>query len=320
MHEHWRKPHLTVEGQRAFWDDQAEGYENADMTVDNQREMEVVVEQCRNIDCREIITFGGAVGCRDPKLILEALKLDPAAPHMFPKITFNDLSERQVAWARTRTLRGFTDSGISIRYIPGEIKNVAGTIVPSVPLRLVIGVYECGSFFNAHPNEGHPMPGFDEYLKNWRILGKGFLMDWVRYSAGGIITSCGTRSRIDAFDPLENRQAVKNSLYVLCQGALNTSFEDVLGLQIIGRSADRNGFFLSHWYVGKSFRRMLEEVFPSHEFSMSEFHFAKGMVFSIERRGSRPQGVITTLNNVIGNVLPHSQHETLVAMKNLLVA
>jgi len=47
-------------------------------------------------------------------------------------------------------------------------------------------------------------------------------------------------------------------------------------------------------------------------------HFAKGMALVVDPIGVQPQGVVTVLNNVIGNVLPQSQHETLHAIKKII--
>ena len=140
----------------------------------------------------------------------------------------------------------------------------------------------------------------------------------MKYIPGGNLISCGVRSQISSLDCPENRAAVKNALHVLYRAANNGDFKDVIGLQIIARSEGRKGFFLSHWYITSSFRQMLQDVFSVDSFSITESHFAKGMVFTIDPLWHKPQGVVTVLNNVIGNVLPHSQFETLTAIKGII--
>ncbi len=41
----WQRPQMTVQGQIAFWNKQAETYADTDMTNDNQWEMDVVLEK-----------------------------------------------------------------------------------------------------------------------------------------------------------------------------------------------------------------------------------------------------------------------------------
>ncbi len=103
MEKYWRKPKLDIQGQKTFWDRQASLYEKADMTVDNQGELMCVLKRCREISFKELITLGGAVGCRDPKIILDDIISRNKKP--LPRVLFNDLSSQQVAWAREKTLK-----------------------------------------------------------------------------------------------------------------------------------------------------------------------------------------------------------------------
>jgi len=317
MNEYWRKPQLTVEGQSIFWDAQAATYESAPMTLDNQQEMDRVLERCREISCGEIITFGGAVGCRDPKMILEEL-FSRRHGQPLPKVIFNDLSEKQVEHARNNILKLFADAGVEITYLPGQIKDVCKTIGRQNPRRLIIGVYDCQAFFWADPSAGYPLCGYDEYLQNSETIGHELLIDWIRYVPGGNLVSCGTRSRVSSSDCPEDQAVVKNILENIYKNVDDGDIKDILGLQVIGRSEGRKGFFISHWYKPSAFRFMVEEIFSPDSFSIKECHFAKGMIFTIDPIGIKPQGVITILNNVIGNVLPHSQFETLTAVKEII--
>jgi len=42
------------------------------------------------------------------------------------------------------------------------------------------------------------------------------------------------------------------------------------------------------------------------------------MALIVDPIGAKPQGVVTVLNNVIGNVLPQSQYQTLQAIKGII--
>lgn len=299
---------LTVKGQMAFWDKQASVYEEADMTVDNKGEMEITLNLCNQIPCKEIITFGGAVGCRDPKMILEKIILHKK---VLPKVVFNDLSSAQVEWAKGNVLRLFEDMGINITYLPGEIRKVCKQIDKKEDTyRLIIGVYNQKSFFNANPEEGYPLCGFDEYLKNSLILGEDFSFEWL----GRDMKSCSGISKVNFYGEKETQLQVKNTL-----ASFSENHPEILGLQIVGSTKGKKGFFISHWYESTGFKHLLEKVFPASLFSVKQFECAKGIVFSIDPVNSEPEGVITVLNNVIGNILPTQQLETLVAIRNLMV-
>lgn len=313
----WCKPIMSVENQSAFWDAQSEIYEGADMTVDNQKEMEVVIRACREIQYQDLITLGGAVGCRDPKMILEDLVSRGANGDQLPVVFFNDLSGQQVRKAKESVLKPFTDKGLTINYLPGEIRNTCGSI-PTKPRRLIVGVYNCHSFFNAHPNDGYPNCGFDEYLKNSAILGSDFLMEWVKLTSDNRMVSSGFRARVNVEDGIGNRVWIKN-LVDISRGPSGGVMGDITALQIIGRHIDNPGFFLSHWYTQHGFSKLLESVFPSDRFEISTETFAKGMVFIVDPIGVKPSGVVTVLNNVIGNVLPDDQYETLCAIREIIV-
>ncbi len=312
----WCKPTMNVESQIAFWDAMSEIYENADMTVDNQKEIDVVIKKYREIQCQDIITLGGAVGCRDPKVLLEDLISRDIKEKKLPVVFFNDLSNRQVLKAKEFVLKPFTDKGLTINYLPGEIKNICKNI-PSKPRRLIIGVYNCHSFFNAHPSDGYPISGFDEYLKNNTILGYEFLFDWVKLIPDHRIVSCGLRAKIDASAEQKTRDQIKNLIDI--SRSEKWIMDDVTALQIIGRHYGNPGFFISHWYTQRGFLELLESVFSPDQFIISTETFAKGMVFVVDQIGVKPSGVVTVLNNVIGNVLPDDQFETLGVIKEIII-
>jgi hypothetical protein len=314
----WCKPVLNVEGQSAFWDAMSEVYEGADMTVDNQKEMDVVIKHCREIQYQDLVTLGGAVGCRDPKMILEDLVARGFSGEQLPVVFYNDLSSEQVRKAKESVLKPFTDKGLTIKYLPGEIRNTCGSI-PKKPRRLIIGVYDCHSFFNAHPNDGYPSCGFDEYLKNSAILGCDFLMEWVKLTSENRMISCGFRARVGVDDDIGTRTWIKNLVDLSRSSSVGGVGRDITALQIIGRHLDNPGFFLSHWYTQYGFNKLLKSVFNPDRFAISTETFAKGMVAVVDPIGTQPSGVVTMLNNVIGNVLPDDQFETLCAIREIIV-
>lgn len=311
----WRKPILTVEGQKAFWDAQAATYETEEMTTDNQGEIDAVLAAYREIDCEDIVTLGGAVGSRDPKMLLEDVFFRKGE-HV-PRVVFNDLAPQQVERARSSMLKPFIDNGVEITFLPGEIAHVCQEI-ESKPRRLIIGVYNCQSFFKADPQSGYPFCGYDEYLRNGRILGEEFLLDWVGLSEAKELISTGVRAKISTSDEEVRKSAVRDSLAAMQRDISSGSVPSISALQIIGQIEGRNGFFLSHWYTPDGIHKLFGSVFRSDKFSVSTKHFAKGMALIVDPIGVKPQGVVTVLNNVIGNVLPQSQHQTLHALREII--
>jgi len=312
----WCKPLMSVENQSAFWDAQSDSYEKTEMTNDNQSEMDVVISKCREVPMSDIVTLGGAIGCRDPKLILD--DLIARDPHARPTVIFNDLSVRQVERARKIILAGFAELGFDLSYLPGQIQEVCRTI-ESCPRRLMIGVYDCRSFFKADPQSGYPLCGFDEYLKNHNILGEEFLMDWVRLSASKHLVSLGVRAKVRCGDDPEIVGSIKDALALLERKAFPYGVGGASALQIIGQTVHREGFFISHWYTPFGMSQMIHEIFPREDFLVASNHFAKGTVFTIDPIGKTPTGIVTVLNNVIGNVLPDDQYETLKSIKRIVV-
>jgi hypothetical protein len=234
-----------------------------------------------------------------------------------PKVIFNDLSQQQVQWAQKKILKKFTEIGVEIVYLHGEIKNICKNI-DKKSRRLIIGVYNCKSFFEPYSSNDNSLCGFDEYLKNHDIIGDNLFIDWIKYTPNNGLFSCGICSQVQYSDHSSKKNIIKNTLKSLYQDAEKEKFKNIIGLQIIGTTKNRKGFFLSHWYIPNGFKSMLKNIFPADSFSISESYFAKGMIFTIDPLNSTPCGVITILNNVMGNILPNDQIETLTSIKNLI--
>ncbi|MFA7201632.1 MAG: hypothetical protein WC099_01390 [Candidatus Paceibacterota bacterium] len=317
MENSWRKPKLDIQGQKIFWDQQAPHYEKADMTVDNQGELICVLEKYKEVPCKELITLGGAIGCRDPKVILDDIISRNERP--FPKVFMNDLSKKQLQWAQEKILKDYTRSGFHITYLPGEIRSVCTKIKNHMPRRLLIGIYESRSFFEAQPSSQYPLCGFDEYLRNHNILGQELLLNWMRYETGGIFTSCGIRTLVTSLDHPKDKLGIKKSLETFYRSVTDAGTENISCLQIIGRSHNHRGFFLSHWYTQTGFIPMLKEAFPATLFSITKYQFPKGALFVIDPLRHQPTGIITVLNNVMGNILPQNQLKTLHAIRRLIL-
>lgn len=202
--------------------------------------------------------------------------------------------------------------------MPGEISSICQSIT-SKPRRLVIGVYNCQSFFKADPESGYLSCGYDEYLRNGRILGEEFLFDWVGLSKTKELLSIGVRAKISILDEETAKTAVRDSLATIQKKVSDGSISSISALQIIGQTQGRDGFFLSHWYTPNGILALVQDIFKPDNFSISVKYFAKGMALIVDPIGVTPKGVVTAINNVIGNILPQSQYETLQAIKKIIV-
>jgi hypothetical protein len=111
---------------------------------------------------------------------------------------------------------------------------------------------------------------------------------------------------------------VRDSLSAIQRQVSSGSIPSISALQIVGQTQGRDGFFLSHWYTPNGIHELVQNVFGPEKFLISTKYFAKGMALIVELIGVKLQGVVTVLNNVIGNVLPQSQHDTLHAIKGII--
>lgn len=307
----WLRPVLDREGQTAFWDRQAASYASQDMTVDNKGELDIVTtlsaEYAENgwpID--DIVTFGGADGCRDPAVIVNALQAVDKKPQ---SIYFNDLSSAMTQAAYAGALKDYDENGIGVHLLPGPIHEVAEQ-VPAAPRRVIIGVYRLQALLSEeHKGETRPA-GIDSYLRNGSTLGNSFCFEAVTLHSGKY-GDFGVQANLNAYASQLKVQMVKRILETCVT-------DDALGaIRVVGQHNDLPGYFLSHWFVPRGIKEMIHSAFgPGRIASIRMFTCSKGVIFCIDPVET-PRGIVTVLNNVIGNVLPHEQLSTLQAIDRL---
>lgn len=307
-------PLLTKEGQTTFWNGQKD-YANTGMSNDIQAELDIVLEKSRQVHCRDIVTLGGAVGCRDPKVILEDMRSRGCGE--LPKVYFNDLADVLVLRARDEFLKPFTEGGTDITFIPGAISDIAEQI-PSAPRRLLLGVYRSDAFFADYPAQGYPVSGYNEYLQNHVRLGEEFFMNWMSLTEGNLLSRIGNDHRPIRSDDTQLVKLAHKKKLRETHRTMTRAGVEIAALQIIGTTEGRDGHFSSHWYTEGGILKMVRQVFTPDRFTIDLSFCAKSMVLTVDSIRHKPTGIVTVINNVLGNVIPDSQHETLVAIRGIL--
>ena len=316
----WRKPEVTRAGQVAFWNRQACTYEATDMTNDNPHEIARVIEKTDPSVHSEIVTLGGAVGCRDPLAILKAKYCSEkdgscCRGEKLPRIFFSDIAPEMVRKAEENVLAGCRSCGVKMEFCPAPIVDACAQVKTGRSRTLLLGVYSDDGFFKSDPQNGYQLCGFDEYMKNCDILGERFWFDWLFFK-GGSLQFTDQDLFVEPVWPAEKlanaRGQLANDYATVAQSS------ELVALQVVSAHRDREGFFISHWFNARGILSLLREVFPEDEFEIKEDTFPKGMLFAIERRNSASEGIVTILNNVLGNVLPQEQISTLNRVKDIL--
>ncbi|PIT93805.1 hypothetical protein COU00_02440, partial [Candidatus Falkowbacteria bacterium CG10_big_fil_rev_8_21_14_0_10_43_11] len=307
----WQKPELTRAGQTKFWDRQAPTYDLADMTTDNSSEINEVIKYCCQYGYQELITLGSAIGCRDPKMIFKQAycgrsRTTCTPPNSgLPQVFFNDLSETQVERAKKEILARCQQCGARIKFYSGPIHEICGQAGRG-SRTLLLGVYNIESFFNADPCHDYPLAGFDEYLKNAVMLGDYFWFDWL-ILCNGILSTKPADLELSATASQNKRESFRQILRTHCWKKMQDGSE-AIALQIVGVLKNKDGFFISHWYGKEGLCRLLSMIFSPNDYDVPPpLSLAKGFLVIVKRKNAQSIGVITMLNNVLGNIIPEEQ-------------
>jgi len=290
------------------------------MTNDNSHEIVHVIERTDPSIHSEIVTLGGAVGCRDPLAILKAKYCSEkdgscCQGSRLPRIFFSDISPEMVRRAEESVLASCKDCGIEMEFCASPIADACIRVKRNLSRTLLLGVYSDIGFFDSNPQDGYGHCGFDEYIRNRKILGDRFWFDWLVLRDGSLQTDhygLSVESNWSAEELASARKQLADDYAVVSQS------HDLVAIQVVSNHQDKEGFFLSHWFNAKGILLLLKEVFPEREFGIEYDTFPKGMLFAIERRGHSSEGIVTILNNVLGNILPEEQILTLTRVRTIL--
>jgi hypothetical protein len=219
------------------------------------------------------------------------------------KIFFNDLSAAMTQAALEGSLTVYAEKNISLEVIPGPIHAIAGCL-PAMPRRVIVGVYSAKALVHASPEEDYLRVGLEEYLSNAAILGDRFVFEPFGLQDGQY-RALAPKTFLSAWATSEQLGMVIGSLATL----LGENIADAV--RVIGQHHAQPGYFLSHWFTEKGILELLRGSFDPRRMGAVRIKACpKGFVLCIDPL-EPPRGIVTLLNNVVGNVLPADQTETL---------
>lgn len=305
----WLIPPLTEAGSIAFWNRQAGTYNDAPMTNDNADELTAVSTVCDDYVDREsklvdVVTFGGADGYRDPGAMLKHLANRGVRPSF---IRFNDLSPMLAQVAHTGSLAPYNSESSRVVTMPGPIFSVAAQI-PHEPRRVMLGLYRAEAFVNS--DDVHTDDGFGGYCGNRAFLGPRFVVQWVTLE-GDTYRIAGEEHRTE--EACNDARARAYFLRTIPEAEAC----GYAAIRVVGFDPDRYGFFVSHWFTELGARRLLSAGFGSRADAARFVACRKGWVISIDPRQDPPRGIVSSLNNVIGNVVPQDQVQSLLEIDRM---
>ena len=217
--------------------------------------------------------------------------------------------------AEENVLAGCRECGVEMDFYTGHIADACGRVKKDRSRVLFLGLCSDVGFFKSDSQHGFMFCGFDEYMKNCEILGERFWFDWLLFN-GESLRFTNRGFFVEPIWPAEKLADARRQLADDYATAVQSS--ELVALQVVSAHRDREGFFISHWFNARGILSLLREVFSEEEFEIMEAEFPKGMLFAIARRNSAPTGIVTILNNVLGNVLPQEQISTLSRVKDIL--
>ncbi|OGG71833.1 hypothetical protein A3H77_00350 [Candidatus Kaiserbacteria bacterium RIFCSPLOWO2_02_FULL_56_11] len=282
------------------------------MTRDNAGELAIVESFCKDFTDRgwvadDIVTLGGATGCRDPLVVSDVLAKAKQKPK---KIFFNDLSPAMVGMAQKTHLTRYQEPPHTVTAIAGPIHEIAQHI-PRMPRRVIIGVYRLWALLESSLIEGYAYSGLEGYVRNAERLGDCFILEPIRFE--------GTQY-VPVSPPIELIAQADRKEYVEALRVVRLAVLDHLpdAIRVTGLFDNGSEPFLSHWFSEWGVRNLFGASFPAERIHlMSLVRCPKGFVLCLDPVSSPPKGIVTVLNNVLGNVLPHEHVDTLRAIDRL---
>lgn len=262
-----------------FWDSVSEIYSKNSMTThDNDHELAYIfdiVNHTKNL--QTLICLGVADGCRDPMAILHHID---QTDKPLPLTICNDLSAELLKVCADRVSK---IEGIQSAFYPGpmhelEVKEEYENPNPT----LVIGVY----------NADHIDYSLSLYLENVGIIGKEFTVS-ILTMTDDYLTQSEDHIKFDITDYKKHLDALYE---------LRNSNKD-----FVAYSITTNTGFITHYYTVDGLEKMCKLVFGKYSISVKPIG-SRYVVADIKKDADKESTtLITTLNNVVGNIPWHLQ-------------
>jgi hypothetical protein len=255
-----------------FWDSVSQVYETSDMThCGADYELDIVFDLITRHPPENLVCIGVADGCRDPLQLLYFME-NTGVP--LPKaITLNDLSGKMLKLCEKR-LEALKKVGPCTTYVQGPLQEIE--------LVKDLGSYlYCMGCYNAT----YIIPALNLYQANKSIIGTHFTLIPYFFKEG--VCSPGDKLVFD----IENFEEHETKLVDMSKHEEFMSF-----------FVETNTGFISHYYSKTNFAAYLRTIFKTCSIEVLE---SSRYLVNIITKGDGPHtGLITTLNNVIGNIPP----------------
>jgi len=271
-----------------FWDSVSNNYGNNNMTThQNDFELNTLFNLIKEneFNIYQLSCIGVADGCRDPIMILEYLK---KTNKNLPQFLYtSDLSSLMINHCAKKLLN-YKIKNISYNY--GELKNVH---IPQKQIDNII--YYIGCYDSNYIQESLEM-----YKGNKQILGEEFTLTPLYYNKEKQIDECtNIVFNIETYE-----------YYIdLIKSFLGTN-------NFLGYRIKTNTGFISHYYNKNLFETYLKNIFIDSDVALNINLYSNNgryIIASISKiyNNSKNIHLVTTLNNVIGNIPTNDQFTSL---------
>lgn len=264
-----------------FWDSVATCYSDNQMThTENDQELQTILKHIQNIQIETILSIGVADGCRDPTFILEYLKTQNKP--MPKEIGYNDISHDMMKIAASKInkyrLNTVAYAGPIQDYLP---------IIKHKNMMICIGVYNLNYFDKA----------MDMYSKEKQIIGTEIQLNPIIFS--------------------NTLQYVEDHSFTFTQDRTTEWASQIIQWEQIpnfmGIRFQTNTGFLSHYYDSKQLHKILLTLNPN---TICEKPNGRYIIYIISNPEAK--GVITMINNVLGNIETKDQYSVLTKLSKFL--
>ncbi len=275
-----------------FWNSVADIYSNNDMTKhEGDEEISCIYDMIQDLnEVKLIASFGVADGCRDPILFLKYLD---SKKKSLPKVICNDLSPELLKICRDRIDKEFVN--VDAQYFSAPIDKLSNKIVPTDSENLV-PVYAVGVY-----NADYIKESLELYKQNKDVIGTMFSVSMLTFD--GELHEAHHQIEFD----IESYAKVLDQILLLKSEPNFAAY-----------SIRTNKNFISHYYTMASIEAICHHVFGDVANITTKCVGCRYIVVKIVKNTSEPNCLVTTINNVIGNIHNDYQIKSLQKIKTMM--